>query len=85
MMRGMLTAGAVALGLSGCGPMLFGADRFNPDEARGVTRQQAYADCDLEAEKAAPMNDRRRGALEQGMIQRGIINKCMVAKGFRQN
>lgn len=44
---------------------------------------QARAECEYEAEKAAPMSDLSKSPFGQAMAQHDIVRKCLKAKGFR--
>lgn len=57
--------------------------KWTPGPHAKTDIEQAQAECDFEAEKAAPMMDLNANVFAQASAQGDIKAKCMKAKGFR--
>lgn len=77
-MRHTIIFTLIALTLTACGPRW----KWAPGPRTSMSLEQAIAECDYEAEKAAPMMDMSKSAFAIAATQGDIKYKCMKAKGF---
>ena len=70
-----------ALALAGCAPP---SQSYRSTSLATTNVDQAYNECQFEADKAAPMADLRQSPLALAVQQRQIIDSCMRAKGFQR-
>lgn len=57
--------------------------KWTPGPYAKIDLEQARAECDFEAEKAAPLMDLNANVWAQQAAQGDIRTKCLKAKGFR--
>ncbi|OAN53864.1 hypothetical protein A6A04_13305 [Paramagnetospirillum marisnigri] len=73
---------ALVAALAGCKTLEQKLGEWKPSPRANMAVDQAFYECQFEAEKAAPMGDLRRSGFEIAAIQDGIFRSCMRSKGF---
>ena len=71
---------AVVLALSAC--QTAGPQDYKRVRTTLMPVDQAFYECEFEAEKAAPMSDLTRSPFALAAMQSDIMRKCMLAKGY---